>query len=208
MNANNPKTHNWHDTQNVLEGVSVLFIDHPVGSGRILTLVFVHSDDWSLFILRLLADSHQHLTFSAIVWMKPGRRERNKRDPPHHLPLSLSVAWGVENCLRCAFRITSCSALLTHDPCCAFACIHVASSWNGAYWRLDSLLRRVPCFAHVRGSMTEIYFWCFSSSEQYFLCLIIKKCILASSAYVHHFNIIWHGGWVVLQAPLSERAVV
>lgn len=48
----------------------------------------------------------------------------------------------------------------------------------------------LPTPSERNQCMTEIYFWCFSSSKQYFLCLI-KISILASPLCRHNFSIPW-----------------
>lgn len=87
-------------------------------------------------------------------------------------------------------------ALITPEPCRAFwLCysIQLTSSWRPSTRRLTMFVSLwctsdLPMPCERNRCVTEIYFWCFSSSEQYFLCLI-KICILARSVCIGNFNI-------------------
>lgn len=91
-------------------------------------------DRSSLCMYHLLADGIHSDTSCLLIWsfIKPVTREWNKLSPPplqchlHLLSLCVFIVWRIKNCLRCAFRRPSCSALITPEPCCAFDCATVS----------------------------------------------------------------------------------
>lgn len=86
---------------------------------------------------------------------------------------------------------------------CFWLCysIHRPSSWRKSTHSLAMFVslwrtRDLPTLYERSRCVTEVYFWCFSSSEQYFLCLIKYVFWLALIAFMC-FYINWQRGGVI-----------
>lgn len=150
------------------------------------THLSLYSEDLCVFTTFLAHVTH----FDASCLLICLSQENEKKSPLQcHLPLlslSVFIVRRIKNCLRL------CSALMTPEPCRAFDCATVSiQPLRGGHPQVDwqclfffdvlvTFLRR------TRGNYVwqKFYFWCFSSSEQYFLCLIKYVFWLAPFVFI------------------------
>lgn len=119
---------------------------------------------------------------------------RERKEVPTTMPPASLVSqcfhsvkkWRIKNCLRL------CSALMTPEPCRAFDCATVSiQALRGGHPQVDwqclfffDVLVTFPRRTRGNDVWQKFYFWCFSSSEQYFLCLIKYVFWLAPFVFI------------------------